>query len=263
MAARYRPSRWRRSTPGSPPPSLGARSTCRRCGTGCSSRGSLPITARTGSPRSRRLPGGESLEWCYGCGKCTPVCPVDMVGEYGPRKIHRKVQTGTDLFAVAGPVALHRVWELCAGLPEAGRHDRDHAGRPRGRTEQRGRSGRAAGRLREDLPATAMPWARTSVGGRNGQRAPAFLCESSRATRLLSTCSSTWRTTGASTLGARTPPAAFARVADGPRDRLGDPRSRGEDARRLAKARRREGPVRLAHRGSHRDPCQIPSSDGS
>jgi Fe-S oxidoreductase len=44
------------------------------------------------------LPGGESLEWCYGCGKCVPVCPVDLVGEYGPRKIHRKVQTGMDLF---------------------------------------------------------------------------------------------------------------------------------------------------------------------
>ena len=44
------------------------------------------------------LQGGESLEWCYGCGKCVPVCPVDLVGEYGPRKIHRKVQTGTDLF---------------------------------------------------------------------------------------------------------------------------------------------------------------------
>lgn len=44
------------------------------------------------------LPGGESLEWCYGCGKCIPVCPVDLVGEYGPRKIHRKVQTGVDLF---------------------------------------------------------------------------------------------------------------------------------------------------------------------
>ncbi len=43
------------------------------------------------------LPGGESLEWCYGCGKCIPVCPVDLVGEYGPRKIHRKVQTGMDL----------------------------------------------------------------------------------------------------------------------------------------------------------------------
>jgi Fe-S oxidoreductase len=43
------------------------------------------------------LPGGESLEWCYGCGKCIPVCPVDMVGDYGPRKLHRKVQTGVDL----------------------------------------------------------------------------------------------------------------------------------------------------------------------
>jgi Fe-S oxidoreductase len=45
------------------------------------------------------LPGGESLEWCYGCGKCVPACPVDMVGDYGPRKMHRKVQTGTDLLA--------------------------------------------------------------------------------------------------------------------------------------------------------------------
>jgi Fe-S oxidoreductase len=43
------------------------------------------------------LPGGESLEWCYGCGKCVPVCPVDLVGDYGPRKIHRKVQMGMDL----------------------------------------------------------------------------------------------------------------------------------------------------------------------
>ena len=47
------------------------------------------------------LPGGESLEWCYGCGKCVAACPVDMVGEYGPRKIHRKVQTGTKLLADA------------------------------------------------------------------------------------------------------------------------------------------------------------------
>jgi dimethylglycine catabolism B len=43
------------------------------------------------------LPGGESLEWCYGCGKCVPVCPVDLVGDYGPRKIHRQVQMGMDL----------------------------------------------------------------------------------------------------------------------------------------------------------------------
>ncbi len=44
------------------------------------------------------LDGAESLSWCYGCGKCVPVCPVDIVGEYGPRKIFRKVQTGMDLF---------------------------------------------------------------------------------------------------------------------------------------------------------------------
>ena len=30
-----------------------------------------------------------------------PVCPVDVVGDYGPRKIHRKVQTGTRLLADA------------------------------------------------------------------------------------------------------------------------------------------------------------------
>ena len=45
-----------------------------------------------------KLPGAESLERCYGCGKCVPVCPVDAAGaEYGPRKIHRLVQTGGDL----------------------------------------------------------------------------------------------------------------------------------------------------------------------
>ncbi len=43
------------------------------------------------------LDGGESIEWCYGCGRCVPVCPVDLVGEYGPRKLHRKLQMGVDL----------------------------------------------------------------------------------------------------------------------------------------------------------------------
>jgi len=44
------------------------------------------------------LEGGESLGWCYGCAKCTAVCPIDIVGDYSPRKIHRKTQMGIDLF---------------------------------------------------------------------------------------------------------------------------------------------------------------------
>ncbi len=44
------------------------------------------------------LPGGESLGFCYQCAKCVGVCPVDIVGDYGPRKIYREVQSGMDLF---------------------------------------------------------------------------------------------------------------------------------------------------------------------
>ena len=44
------------------------------------------------------LAGAESMGWCYQCGQCIPVCPVDNVGEYGPRKIFRNLQLGLDLF---------------------------------------------------------------------------------------------------------------------------------------------------------------------
>jgi Fe-S oxidoreductase len=44
------------------------------------------------------LEGGESFGWCYQCAQCVPVCPVNAVGDYGPRKIFRAVQSGTNLF---------------------------------------------------------------------------------------------------------------------------------------------------------------------
>jgi len=41
------------------------------------------------------IPGGESMAYCYQCAKCIGVCPVDAAGgDYGPRKIFRKLQTG-------------------------------------------------------------------------------------------------------------------------------------------------------------------------
>ena len=42
--------------------------------------------------------GAESFGWCYQCAACTTVCPVHLVGDYGPRRIIRRVQTGEDLF---------------------------------------------------------------------------------------------------------------------------------------------------------------------
>jgi dimethylglycine catabolism B len=43
------------------------------------------------------IPGAESFADCYQCAKCVPVCPVDVVGNYGPRKLYRYAQTGIDL----------------------------------------------------------------------------------------------------------------------------------------------------------------------
>jgi len=44
------------------------------------------------------LDGGESFGFCYQCAQCVPVCPIDIVGDYGPRRIIRRVQTGMDFF---------------------------------------------------------------------------------------------------------------------------------------------------------------------
>jgi len=47
------------------------------------------------------IPGAESLGYCYQCGKCTSVCPVDAVGDFSPRKIFRKAQLGENLLKMA------------------------------------------------------------------------------------------------------------------------------------------------------------------
>jgi len=43
------------------------------------------------------LDGGESFRDCYQCAQCIPVCPVNWLGDYGPRRIIRRTQTGMDL----------------------------------------------------------------------------------------------------------------------------------------------------------------------
>lgn len=43
------------------------------------------------------IEGAESLSFCYQCGKCTGVCPVDTVGDYSPRKVFRRTQLGISL----------------------------------------------------------------------------------------------------------------------------------------------------------------------
>jgi Fe-S oxidoreductase len=43
------------------------------------------------------IPGAESFGWCYTCSQCISVCPIDHVGEYGPLKLVRWVETGMDL----------------------------------------------------------------------------------------------------------------------------------------------------------------------
>lgn len=49
-----------------------------------------------------QIPGAESLAFCYQCGKCTSVCPVeDAGGDYSPRKVFRRTQLGASLFESA------------------------------------------------------------------------------------------------------------------------------------------------------------------
>lgn len=49
----------------------------------------------------REVAGAESIGWCYQCAQCIGVCPIDNVGDYGPRKIYRKLQMGQSIFSSA------------------------------------------------------------------------------------------------------------------------------------------------------------------
>ncbi len=51
----------------------------------------------SGLDQLREVPNAESIGWCYQCAQCIGVCPVDNVGDYGPRKIFRKLQTGLNI----------------------------------------------------------------------------------------------------------------------------------------------------------------------
>lgn len=55
----------------------------------------------SGLDELRDIPGAESIGWCYQCAQCIGVCPVDNVGDYGPRKIYRKLQTGLNILESA------------------------------------------------------------------------------------------------------------------------------------------------------------------
>lgn len=45
-----------------------------------------------------KISGAESMGWCYQCAKCVGVCPIYQAGgDYGPRRIFRRLQTGMDL----------------------------------------------------------------------------------------------------------------------------------------------------------------------
>jgi len=46
----------------------------------------------------RDIEAAESIGWCYQCGQCVPVCPVDAVGEYGPMRVYKDLLMGIDLF---------------------------------------------------------------------------------------------------------------------------------------------------------------------
>jgi dimethylglycine catabolism B len=206
----------------------------------------------------RRHPGAESLEWCYGCGKCVPVCPVDIVGEYGPRKIHRKVQTGMDLFND------HDLWlcTTCMNCLRVCPKEVDMIQIMPAVREKAVADGNVPAELQEVFEKTfkyGNAWgepqqsARVDQGRRRPGQGPA---SDPSPVDVLFYVEDYWSYHPRGHEAAQ----ACARIFIALGDRLGDPRSRGEDHRRLPAARRGEGPVRGADGGRRRHPRASTSS---
>ena len=136
MADRYQTTATRERTKDGSPSSRRSRrssraSTSPGSGTGCTSRARSPTTTSRLSRqahRSRaasRWAGATSAPSASRPARSTPPAATTAAQDLPPAADrHRHLQP-------PGPVAVHHLHELPAGVPQGGRHDPDHAGRPR------------------------------------------------------------------------------------------------------------------------------------
>ena len=150
------------------------------------------------------LDGGESMRDCYQCGKCVPVCPVNHVGDYGPRKLNAKVIRGSTL--VDDP----DLW-LCTTCGNCYRVCPKEVNPLRimpAIREQAVLEGKVPAELSEafrNLQKSGNPHGHSPRKRPTGSPMPAFRSPSSRRPAARSTCSGTSPTTPRITLAARTP----------------------------------------------------------
>ena len=158
------------------------------------------------------LDGGESLRDCYQCGKCVPVCPVNHVGDYGPRKLHVEGHPRQQPRRRPGPLAVHDLRQLPIGsAPRRSTRSgscRRSGSRPFSTATSPPSSRRPSGTSRSRATRTAT----RPASGPTGSPTPASRCPSSRRSAARSTCSGTSRTTPRTTPAARTRPRAMARI---------------------------------------------------
>ena len=121
-----------------------------------------------GLPAYRPYRGASRSSGATGAASACPCAPwtwwVIMAPEDPPQ--------GADGHRPGGrprPVVVHRLCQLRAGLPQAGRHDGDHACRPGGGPGQCSGTGGTAGRVRKDVPLRQCPGAEPASAGAVGR----------------------------------------------------------------------------------------------